>query len=140
MLRLADLSKPREIRLGYGVTVTMTALNFTDLRTAQAMSYRQAVREVDADLEAGELALADPAAREEREARIVSRSEQIIFDRLAARHITGWTGLTLEDGVTPAPFTPETWVAFRTALPYLAEQIQAEMRMPADLLVREGNA
>ncbi|TPE47226.1 hypothetical protein [Amaricoccus solimangrovi] len=138
-LRLADLTQPREIALGYGVTVTMTGIGFVDLRSAEAMAFQQARREIEAALDATALTSGDATARAERDARIAARSEEIIFDRLAARHITGWSGVLEEDGRTPAPFTPDTWATFRDMAPWLADRIRTEMRMPALLLVAEGN-
>lgn len=138
-LRLTDLTAPRDVALGYGVRVTLTGIGYADLRASEAMAYQQARREIEARLEAGDLTSADAEARAERETAIAARSEEIIFDRLAARHITAWSGVLLEDGRTPAPLTPETWRTFRDMAPYLADRIRVEMRMPAMAVVDEGN-
>jgi hypothetical protein len=109
MVDLAQRSGPYEIPLPYGLTVTVRPLTTAGM-AAQAAA-RRAVEAIERqERERAEAGLAvdglpDLSTEGERDGFY---QVQLIRE-LAARHITGWTGVELGGG--PAPPTPENIAA-----------------------------
>jgi hypothetical protein len=105
MIDLAQRSEPYEIALPYGLSVTVKPLTTAGMAAAQAAARRsveaierQARERMDAGLPLE--GLPDLSAEGERDGFYQSQ----LIRELAARHITGWTGVEPEGG--PAPPTP----------------------------------
>jgi hypothetical protein len=110
MLDLSIPKAPFEIELPYGLTVTVTPLTTAGMAAAQAAA-RRAVEAIERQIterkESGlpTDGLPDLADDGERDGFYQTQ----LIRELAARHITDWTGVDLEDG--PAPPTPENVTA-----------------------------
>lgn len=136
-IRLKDLMGERSVSLGSGVTVMVKPIGFAGMKAAEAGALRKARAALDA--EAGAAIAEDAAAREAREDRIAGLAEELLLDEIVQGCVTGWSGVELADGSGPAPLTRETWATFRTLVPALADRLRVEMRLPAALVVAEGN-
>jgi hypothetical protein len=136
MIRLADLLEERTVALGYGVSVTLAPVGYADLKAAEVTAIRRARDRLNLD-DARDLVAGEDV--EAREGRIAGLAEEIMLDELVRTHVRGWSGVMDEDGKTPAPLTPETWARFRRGVPFLADRLRAEMRLPSEMIVAEGN-
>lgn len=136
-IRLAALFATREVDLGYGVTVTLKPLGFADLKAAEAASLRGARERLLALRDASDQ-VADPDARS-LDAELAGLAEEMMLDELVARHASNWTGVVDEDGVTPVELNRDTWRRFRQGVPFLADKLRLEFRMPLNMVVAEGN-
>ena len=116
MIDLAQRSKPYEIALPYGLSVTVKPLTTAGMAAAQAAARRalEAIeRQVRERTEAG-LALEglpDLSTEGERDGFYQAQ----LIRELAIRHITTWTGVELEGG--PAPPAPENIAAVMELYP-----------------------
>lgn len=143
-IRLTDLMGEREVPLGAGVRVTLRPIGFAGMKAAEAAALRQARLRVEGDDLLGARVEQrgpddEPGAREAREERVAGLAEELLLDAIVMDCVTGWSGVELGDGSGPAPLTPETWAQFRTLVPALADRLRAEIRVPAALVVAEGN-
>lgn len=139
MIRLGELLGEREIALGYGVTMTFRPIGYADLKAAEMAALRGARARLSERRDAGSLvADLDPETARRFEDDIAGLAEELLLDEMVDRHASGWTGVAEADGVTAAELTPANWRRFRQGVPYLADALRAELRMPADLVVVEG--
>jgi hypothetical protein len=116
MIDLAQPSKPYEIALPYGLSVTVKPLTTAGMAAAQAAARRaveaierQARERTDAGLPLD--GLPDLATEGERDGFYQAQ----LIRELAVRHITSWTGIELEGG--PAPPTPANVAAVMELYP-----------------------
>ena len=118
MIDLAQRSKPYEIALPYGLSVTVKPLTTAGMAAAQVAARRvlEAIeRQVRERTEAG-LALEglpDLSTEGERDGFYQAQ----LIRELAIRHITSWTGVELEGGPAPPPprTSPRLWSCIRWA-------------------------
>ena len=139
-VRLIDgLRRARTVTLGEGVTMTLRAHGFADMKAAEARAHRLAQ---DRLADAGESVLqaveAGESAAEYRD-RIAGLAEEILLDALVEKLATGWDGVEDADG-KPLPLTPDAWRAFRQLYPHLADRALLAIRYPQHLVDQEGNA
>lgn len=137
-IKLAAAFEPRTVDLGYGVTVTLGPIGFADLKAAEGAALRKARTQIEARREATEIAAEGSDAVAALGDDIVALAEEIMLDEMVGRHAVAWAGVLDDDGETPAALTRDNWVRFRRGVPFLADRLRAEIRMPMELVVREG--
>jgi hypothetical protein len=138
MIDLAQQSGPYEIALPYGLSVTVKPLTTAGMAAAQAAARRvvEAIeRQARERTEAGLAVdgLPDLSVEGERDGFYQAQ----LIRELAARHITGWTGVELEGG--PAPPTPEHIAAVIDLYP-VGERFFQEFTLRQVLLNAANNA
>lgn len=134
-VRLGGLLGPRTHELGFGVRVQMRAIGYADIKAAEHHAVRQARARIMEMRDAQDETRGDLRRFEED---ALAMADAILLDTLVERFGIGWDGVMQEDGVTPAPLTPETWAAFRDGLPFLADALRAALRTPVDMVILEG--
>lgn len=102
MISLKQLTKPYELDLPYGISVTVTPLTTASMAAAQASARRRIEsleNQVNERKESG-LPL-DGLPNLSREGERDGLFQDLLIKELAVRHITAWSGIEDDPGVTP---------------------------------------
>ncbi len=137
-VRLAKaLFSERRIEIGYGVTVTFRRFGYADYKEAEARAHRMARSGLDPvraiALDVGDDEEVPPDVQD----RLIGLASEILLDSMVIGFATRWEGVVGDDGAA-LPLTRDTWVAFRSELPLLAENLERKLAMPMHMVAAEG--
>lgn len=134
---------PREISLGFGVTMVFRQFGFADYREAEAWAQRTARESLTG---AQKAALAGHEMDEmdgEFHDKLIGLASEMHLDRLVTKFCDGWTGVEIgddDDDAEPLKFSAENWETFRNAFPVIVDRLDRQLQAPMHAVVSEGNA
>lgn len=139
--------KPREINIGYGMSITIRPHGFATMRELHHEARRrteemfpQLAEDVRGVLTAEEDGTVPEDAVRRVEGILRARTEEMVLALAGERLIQSWSGVFDEDQTTPVPFSPEAWRDFLDQEPALAQAAFHALASPEGVMAAEGNA
>lgn len=131
-------SEPREIALGYGVTVSCRPFGYAEYREAEAAAMRLARQNLPEALQFEAEMLGEDDLPPEHDEALRGLAARYVVKLLLMRFGAGWAGIEAEDG-TPAAMTSDTLDQFMALFPGIAATLHGELLAPWLAVELEGN-
>ncbi|MBE9635780.1 hypothetical protein [Salipiger mangrovisoli] len=131
-------SEPRQIDLGYGVTVSCKPFGYADYREAEAAALRLARQNLPEELQLEAEIHDEENLGPEHDEALRGLAARYVVKLLLLRFGAGWAGVELEDG-SAAPMTAATLDEFMRLFPGVSATLHGELLAPWIALEMEGN-
>ncbi|MEL6960457.1 MAG: hypothetical protein AAGL89_16050 [Pseudomonadota bacterium] len=135
---LRHLNIPRDIDVGYGVSIRVMPFSYADYRECEAAAMRQATEgmsQADAiEMDSVDFEEVDPRVQD----GIQGRYSKCLLQVLLVRFGDGWTGIQDENGKA-APMNADTVEQFFDLFPAAGQMVLSEVVQPYQVIASEGN-